>query len=287
MDLLIVGAGDVGRWFARALRAGGADLGTPAFADVDPDVARGAADALDGRAIALDEDGTFARESADSDSREFDAVCVAVPIPAVESALAAHAHRASEAVCDVAGVMEPAVAAAREHAPDSERLSLHPLFAPENAPGNVAAVPDRPGPTTDRIRAALSAAGNDVFETTPAEHDRAMETVQARTHAAALAFALAADPVPDRFRTPAYDRMAALVETVTGGDPRVYADIQAAFAGAEDVADAARRVAAADGEAFRELYREASEGTKDDDRTASGWEDDGDPAASGRRDDGD
>ncbi len=52
-------------------------------------------------------------------------------------------------------------------------------------------------------------------------------------------------------------RVAALADRVTGGDHRVYGDIQTAFDGAEEVAAAARRVADADEEAFERLYREA------------------------------
>mgnify|MGYP000710623552 CR=1 FL=1 len=48
-----------------------------------------------------------------------------------------------------------------------------------------------------------------------------------------------------------------LADRVTDGTPRVYADIQAAFDGAEDVADAARRIADADFEEFHEVYEDA------------------------------
>jgi prephenate dehydrogenase len=244
MDILIVGAGRMGRWFGRTLRERDREV-TLAFADADPAVATAAAEAVGGRAVALDGDGTF------------EAVCLAVPIPAIAEAVAAQAPRAGEAVCDLAGAMEPAVTAMADHAPELERLSLHPLFAPGNAPGTVAAVGEDEGRVAEAIRAALSAAGNRVVDTTPAEHDEAMETVQARAHAAVLAFALAAEEVPEWCSTPVSAGLAELVETVTGGDPRVYADVQATFSGAADVAAAAERVAAADRETFAELYREA------------------------------
>jgi prephenate dehydrogenase len=93
-------------------------------------------------------------------------------------------------------------------------------------------------------------------ETTPEEHDEAMETVQARAHTAVLAFALAAEDVPDAFQTPISESLFDLVEQVTGGEARVYADIQSAFDGAEDVAGAAREIADADDDAFTELYED-------------------------------
>jgi prephenate dehydrogenase len=183
---------------------------------------------------------------------------------AVADAAATQAPRAERALVDVTGVMGPVVAAGRDHAPDRERLSLHPLFAPANAPGNVAAVHDAAGPVTDRVRAALSGAGNHVFDTTPAEHDEAMRTVQAAAHAAVLAYGLASESVRPEFATPVSRRLDDLVRTVTGGTPRVYRDIQRTFDGAERVAEAARRVAEADDEAFERLYREA--GGRDTDR---------------------
>jgi len=242
METLVVGAGAMGRWFARTVAA---DV---AFADADPEAADAAAEAIGGRSVPLDADGRF------------DAVCVAVPISAGEAAIAAHAPKATAAVIDVTGVMAGPVAAMAEHAPAAERASLHPMFAPENAPGNVAVVRDAAGPVTDAIIGDITAAGNEVYETTPEEHDAAMESVQSSAHAAVLAFALAADDVPEGLRTPVYEGLTDLVSQVAGNDPQVYAEIQETFDGAEAVADAAARLAAADAEAFAALYEEASGG---------------------------
>ena len=246
MNVLVVGAGAMGRWFADAVRAGPDEVAV-AFADPDDAAASAAADAVDGRTAPLDTDESFT------------AVCIAVPIPVAVEAIVTHADRAERALIDVTGVAAEPVAAMREHAPDRERLSLHPLFAPENEPGNVAAVVDAAGSTTDVVRDALTARGNDVFETTADEHDRAMETVQAKTHAAVLAFGLAADPVPEEFQTPISTALFDLLEQVTGGDARVYADIQDAFDGAEDVAAAAEELAATDADAFGALYDRAGD----------------------------
>ncbi|WP_224450114.1 prephenate dehydrogenase/arogenate dehydrogenase family protein [Haloprofundus salilacus] len=239
MKLLIVGAGSMGRWVADTLSA------EVAFADIDSEAAEAAATAHGGRVVI-----------ANTDER-FDAVCLAVPISAVEAAAAQFAPNADSAVFDVTGSMAGPLAALREHAPDRERASYHPLFAPENAPGNVAAVIDDGGPTLDRLASAFAAAGNNVFETTADEHDEAMQTVQAGAHAAVLAYALAADDVRDEFATPVSAALDDVVDTVTGGTPRVYAEIQETFEGASSVAEAATRVADADGEAFERLYREA------------------------------
>jgi prephenate dehydrogenase len=241
MDVLIVGAGDVGRWFAGVV---GPRAGRVTFADADPAVATAAAETTGDETAQLD-----------GDSR-FDLVAVAVPLPVASEAVERHAPRARAAVVDLAGAMEAPLAAMARAAPDRERASFHPLFAPDAAPGTVAAAVAGGGPTVDRICEALAEAGNTLVEVGAAEHDDAMRTVQGRAHAAVLAFALAADDIPDGLETPVYEALTDLTERVTGGTPRVYADIQATFGGAEAVADAAERIAAADREAFEGLYRE-------------------------------
>lgn len=239
MNVLVVGAGEMGRWLGESLDA------SVAYADREKAAAEDAAASTGSRAVCLDT------------TERFEAVCLAVPISAVEEAIAAHAGRATHAVLDVAGVMEPAVAAMRAHAPDHERVSLHPLFGGDYAPGRIAVAPDAAGPVTDQIRTGLCDRGNELFVTSPEEHDRSMATVQARVHAAILAFGLASDPVREEFHTPISKQFTELLERVTSGNPHVYAEIQSAFAGADDVADAATRIAEADKAAFETLYRDA------------------------------
>jgi len=248
MQLLVVGAGEMGRWLADTLapRVDGV-----AFADRDAAAAEAAArgqTGVESRAVALETGASF------------DVVALAVPIPAVGAAVRSHAPNATGALVDVTGAMEPALEAMERHAV-SEYASFHPLFAPPRAPGRVAYVPGDPGGTVGRLRSAMADAGNEVFETTAADHDTAMESVQTKAHAAVLAYALAAEPVDERFHTPVSSSLAELVATVTEGEPRVYADVQETFAGAEGVADAARSVADAVGDeaAFRALFETARE----------------------------
>ncbi|ELZ47276.1 prephenate dehydrogenase [Halorubrum coriense DSM 10284] len=246
MDLLVVGAGEIGRWVADTVVADAAPVdASVAFADRDPAVAADAAADRDARTVDADGDSTH------------DAVCLAVPMSAVPAAVEAYAPRAAEAIVDVSGEMTDALAAMREHAADLERASYHPLFAPPRVPGNVAVVVDEGGPTVDGLTASIEAGGNDVFETTADEHDAAMETVQAGAHAAVLAWRLAADPVREEFHTPVSAALEEVADTVTEGSPAVYAEIQRAFDGADGVADAAAEIAAADDEAFAALYERA------------------------------
>jgi prephenate dehydrogenase len=136
-------------------------------------------------------------------------------------------------------------------------VSFHPLFAPEHAPGRIAVSSSAGGPATDRVKRWLENAGNTLIDVDPAVHDESMATVQGRAHAAILAFALAADEVPDGLETPIYEDLQALAERVTGGNPGVYADIQATFGGAAEIADAASELAASDRDAFAALYEDA------------------------------
>lgn len=246
METLVVGAGDVGRWFGDVV---GDDV---AYTDIDEAAAEAAAAAIDrqpsrrGRVVDLDA------------SDRFGLVCIAVPIPDAVEAIERHGSKAQTAVVDVTGVMAPTLAAMAEVAPARERGSYHPLFSPQNAPGRVAVSRTAPGPVTDRIARGLEAAGNTLVETDPDTHDEAMATIQGRAHAAILAFGLAADPVPDELATPVYEQLAELRDRVTDGNASVYADIQTAFGGADAIAAAATTLADADRDAFEQLYDDAS-----------------------------
>jgi len=242
MDVLVVGAGEMGRWFASAVTS---DV---AFADTDPARAAAAADAVGrrGRAVALD------------DEESFGVVCVAVPMRVAGEVIEAHASKAQQAVVDVTGSMRGPLEAMARVAPARERVSFHPLFAADAAPGTIAVSTAASGPATDGLCRDLEAGGNDLVPVDPGTHDEAMRTVQGRTHAAIIAFALAvadaSEEVPDALSTPVYEQLSALTERVLDGTPRVYADIQATFDGAEDVAAAAERLASANPDEFASLY---------------------------------
>jgi prephenate dehydrogenase len=227
MDVLVVGAGDVGRWF-------GALADAPVtFTDVDDARAEAAAESLDRRASAVPLDT----------EESFGLVAVAVPLGAATAAIERHAGRAEQAVVDFTGVMEPPLRAMAQAAPARERTSFHPLFGPEHAPGRIAVSASAPGPATDRVREWLTDAGNELVTIEPDVHDDAMETIQGRAHAAVLAFALAAEDVPEELATPVFESLTDLRDRVTSGNARVYQDIQETFGGAAEIAEAADRIA--------------------------------------------
>lgn len=268
MEVLLVGAGDMGRWFAQTLAANsdvllaGADDATLEFliCDTVQSVAETTAASIDApaRTVPLDDD------------QPVELVCIAVPISATADAIEAHAGQATEAIVDLTGVMATPLEAMAEFAPEREHASFHPLFAPENAPGNVPVAVSSPGPTVERLYETLEAADNSLVETTPTEHDTAMETIQSAAHAAVLAYGLAAEEVPAGFETPVSAALDELVEQVTGNDARVYAEIQSTFAGADRVAAAASDIAQADQETFETLYAEATEKDASDSNPKNG-----------------
>jgi prephenate dehydrogenase len=273
MKLLVVGAGEMGRWVARTLRPVSERV---ALADTNPQAAMDAAEAVvDARVVPLDTDESF------------DCVALAVPIPAVVDAVAEYADNAADgAIVDVSGVMAEPLSAMAEHAVD-EHASFHPLFAPPREPGRIAYVPGEAGPVVERVRERFAAVGNDVFETTAAEHDDAMAKVQTGAHTAVLAYALAAGDVDERFHTPVSEPLADLARTVTGGEPRVYADIREAFDGADAVAAAARAVADADRDEFATLFERAGDAVDAASRIeedAAGSDDEVDASASASSD---
>lgn len=245
METLVVGAGAVGRWFARL------SPDDVAFADIDEPTATAAAEA------AAQKRGRTARAVPLDTQESFGLVCVAVPLSDAVQAVERYAPRAQTAVIDLTGQMVGPLRAMAETAPARERASLHPLFAPDHGSGRVAVSRATAGPAIDRVERWLEAEGNELIEVDPERHDDAMRTVQGTAHAAILAFALAAEDVPETLATPVYERLLTVARRVTGGNPRVYADIQETFGGAEAVAEAATRIAEAEGDAFTAIYREA------------------------------
>lgn len=242
MRALIVGAGEMGQWFVEVTRD---------WLDVtilDDDVERA-------RRVAERHQGAI---SSPNDVEPAPLVVTAVPMEVTESVIAEYGQYVKTAMIDLSGAMVGPLEAMREDAPEREHISLHPLFAPENAPGNIPMVVENGNDVAERLVSILEEAGYTPFETTADAHDQAMENVQAKVHAAVMAYSLAADPVDERFHTPVSAGMDELQELVLDGNPRVYSDIQARYAGSRSVAEAAEKIAQVDQEGFEQLYRNAS-----------------------------
>lgn len=247
METLVVGAGAVGRWVGSLIPD---DV---AFMDVDESAAQSAATA------ANKQKGRSARVVSMDTAESFGMVCIAVPLTQVEQAVIRHAEKAQTAIIDLTGQMEPPLNAMATAAPNRERASYHPLFAPEQGPGRIAVSTAASGPATDRLNTWLKAAGNNIVEIDPGVHDEAMKTIQGQAHAAILAFGLAAADVPPELSTPVFETLDELRTRITSGEARVYADIQEVFGGAQAIANSAETLAEADKDHFETLYQEAGE----------------------------
>lgn len=241
MQALVVGAGAIGCWFGEVLN----QWTDVRFFDKDPAASDQAITKVGG-AIALTEL-----------PKSVPIVCTAVPIRATRRVLEDVAPRATNAVIDLSGTMEEPHEIMEQYAPGCERINLHPLFAPENEPGNIPLSAANGGPVTERINNELNRRGNHVFNTTPSDHDRAMVQVQSKVHAALLAYALSADTIDPKYHTTVSREFFELTRQILSGPETVYADIQHYFDGSAEIAAAASELAEADIKEFETLYERA------------------------------
>jgi prephenate dehydrogenase len=142
--------------------------------------------------------------------------------------------RSSQCLVDTLSVKLEYVSKLLELQPAHEALSLNPMFAP--ALGfrgrSVASVVVREGPTGSALVVAMKAAGATVVEVSAEGHDRQTAAIQAATHAAVLAFAMALQALGYRpseaaaLWAPPHTTLLALVARIVSGEPEVYRDIQ-------------------------------------------------------------
>jgi prephenate dehydrogenase len=227
--------------FAELLAAGGADV-----VCVDP-------------AAAADPGGAVARHtgdlvSPDQPTRELiasaDVLVLAVPEPVAVAALPAIARSLPPGALLVDTLSVKALIADEvlRRLPCNPALSLNPMFAPALgfAGRVVAASILRDGARIAELLDLIRGAGAEVVTVTAQEHDRITAVTQAATHAAVLAFGLAAAELGvdiDTLRKlapPPHQTLLALLARIASGAPEVYWDIQAANASAADARAALR-----------------------------------------------
>ena len=165
-----------------------------------------------------------------------DLVVLALPADVAGQAIAKLSPqlRPSQCLVDTLSVKLEYVTRLLELEPIHEALSLNPMFAP--ALGfegrSVASVVVREGPTGAALIAAMKAAGAKVVEVSAEDHDRQTAAIQAATHAAVLAFAMALEAQGYRpseaeaLWAPPHTTLLALVARIVSGEPEVYRDIQ-------------------------------------------------------------
>lgn len=161
------------------------------------------------------------------------AVVLAVPISEITAALARAVPylRPGALLMDVCSVkMAPVQWMLAAVPAEVEVVGTHPLFGPHSGRGGIGGlrVVLCPARTTriDMLREFLEQMGLSVTITTPEEHDRQMAYAQALTHFVARGLAMAG--VRDQeLKTPSFERMLKVVETLTKDSGELFADIQA------------------------------------------------------------
>jgi prephenate dehydrogenase len=230
-DAVVVGgAGAVGQLFTGLLRTAGARVtGADLSAPVGPDWVAGDVRAPDGALAAA--------------LSTCDVVVCAVPEPVLLDAVGPVAALLPEGALfvDTTSVKSRVVPAVAGAVP-GPAVSLNPMFAPSLgfAGRAVAAVPVRPGAPVEVLEALLTGAGARVVRLDAPAHDRLTAVTQAATHAAVLAFGLAAADsgvaVADllALAPPPHRALLALLARIVSGAPETYWDIQEAnpYAGA-------------------------------------------------------
>jgi len=225
--VIVGGRGGVGRMFADALDARGADVRlvdtrSPAQPDerfVPGDITR--------------IDAGLARELGGAD-----VVLLAVPESVALAGFTGtvRAMRPGTLVVDTLSVKTQIVELARTEAGGLQALSLNPMFAPElgMAGRPVAAVVMHDGPLARTLLRLISADGAQVTELTAQRHDQLAAAMQALTHAAVLAFGLALGELGvdltqvRRLAPPPHATMLSLLARIACGTPQTYWDVQAA-----------------------------------------------------------
>lgn len=223
MDIAIIGAGVMGRWFSEFFEDKDWNV---TITDKDDEKARRAADEL---GIETVENNTEAVKGADI-------IIISVPIketPVVIREVGSSLNSDS-LLLDIASVKEVVVDAMKKLDVKSELASMHPLFGPgaENLEGqNIASIPVDTGERYEQFKKALSDSGAQILEIEAEEHDKIMSVTQSLTHFTLLTFLSALDSMPDKKKaknlsTPMFQKLLDLSKAFLSEDPNICGDIQ-------------------------------------------------------------
>jgi len=223
--LIIGGAGEMGRWYARFLKRAGWEV---SINDTDPEAEKIACHIGCGVEPDLSCIG------------EFDVVLISIPIDKVADVVktVAPGMRDGSLLCDLTSVKVEPVKVMTDYAPNGvEVIGMHPLFGPT--------LPDAAGQTViltpvrgrsekwlPEIKSIHTDAGARIEVISPAEHDHMTSVVQGLTHFVYIAMggtlrALDFDVSGSRrFTSPIYDIFLDIIGRILAQDPRLYALIQ-------------------------------------------------------------
>jgi len=219
----VIGAGAMGRWFAKFAKENGwvATVMDTNFAKAER---------------VASELGVKAARSEAEAVKEADLVIVAVPIaktPAVITSAAKHMRKGALLV-DVASVKEEVVDGMGALKAELELVSLHPLFGPgaTSVRGkDFVAVPVTPGKRYAELKRVLTGMGANVVEMGAVEHDRVMAIAQCLAHFVLISYLSAVKSMKglksaEKLRMPGFSTLLNLGKAFLSGNPEVYGEIQ-------------------------------------------------------------
>jgi len=222
--IAIIGAGRMGRWFARFFSHEGIPV---TVSDVNRDVLREVSEELD---VSIVDNVTAVRHA--------DSVLLAVPIDSFRSVIREICPylKPSQAVMDICSVKEAVVDIMHEHIKTGIALGTHPLFGPgaEKIEGQgwvLTPTNSRERELAKKVGSWLEKRGARVYSMSPRQHDRLMSLSLAFPHFVGL---VACDTLirsgkflqVKRFAGSTYKLLLTLAEAVASEDPNHYASIQ-------------------------------------------------------------
>ncbi len=159
-------------------------------------------------------------------------VLLAVPISEVPAALTEVVPylRPGALLMDTCSVkMAPVQWMTAAAPPEVEVIGTHPLFGPQTARSGIEGLtlvlcPARTA-RAEAVESFLAQMGLDVIVTTPEDHDRQMAYAQALTHFVARGLA-SAGMQDQELRTPTFDQLLRVVETVSRDSNELFNDMQ-------------------------------------------------------------
>lgn len=224
MKLAIIGAGEMGRWFAKLF------CNNSKWEVTITDKDKSKAEDVSGKTGAkISDNNKGAVEAADI-------ILVAVPIeatPEVIKDVAPHLER-DALLLDIASVKEKIVDTMKGLDVDFELVSIHPLFGPgadDLEEKNVISIPINQGKKYQILKKKFSEQDAKVIEMEATEHDRMMSITQSLTHFILLIYLSSINSMKDSLKTealqtPMFKQLSELSKAFLKENPEVCGDIQ-------------------------------------------------------------
>lgn len=223
MKVAIIGAGEMGEWFAKILKREGWDI---TITDEDLEKAKKVAKNLK---VNYEKNNLTAAEGSKI-------IIVSVPIkktPKIVKKIGQKINK-NTLLMDIASVKTPTVETMKNLDTEAEVASLHPLFGPgaknfENQ--NIATIEVKTGKIYEEFIKFLSNSGANLVKIGAEEHDKATAITQALTHFTLINFLSALQSmenpeVTEELSTPMFEKLTEVSKAFLNVEPKICGDIQ-------------------------------------------------------------